>query len=133
MSCSIPDDLRFHIGHLWMRPSERSDLVLVGISDFAQKQLGKIIFVDMPRVGDAIEMGEPFGAVESNKVVSELIAPVSGEIVEVNSLLKQSAGLLNEDCYGTAWIAKVSLAGGADLSGLLTSDQYAARLGEKAR
>lgn len=133
MSCSIPDELRFHISHLWMKPSDSSEEVFVGISDFAQKQLGKIIFVDMPRIGDTIQMGEPFGAVESNKVVSELIAPVSGEVVEANLLLKQSAGLVNDDCYGAGWIAKVKLATGGDLSGLLTSDQYLAVLGEKTK
>jgi glycine cleavage system H protein len=133
MSCSIPDGFRFHIGHLWMKPGDSSMEVFVGITDFAQKQLGKIIFVDLPRIGDVIQTGQPFGAVESSKVVSELVAPVSGEVLETNVLLKQSAGLVNEDCYGAGWIAKVGLAEVADLSELLSHHQYLSILGERAR
>ena len=133
MSCSIPDGFRFHIGHLWIRPGDSSGEAFVGISDFAQKQLGKIIFVDLPRIGDVIQIGQPFGAVESNKVVSELIAPVSGEVMEANMLLRKSVGLVNDDCYGAGWIAKVRMSDPVDLSTLLSGDQYLSLLGEKAK
>lgn len=133
MSCNIPDVFRFHRGHLWVGPSDGSGEACLGISHFAQKQLGKIIFVDLPCIGDAIQIGQPFGAVESNKVVSDLVAPVSGEIVEANLALKQSAGLVNDDCYGAGWMVRVRLAESSDLSALLSAEQYLALLGEKSK
>lgn len=126
MSRNSSDELRFHRDHLWVRLGSNPGEACVGISDFAQKQLGKIIFVDLPRAGDRIEVGTPFGAVESYKVVSELIAPTSGEVLESNQTLKQAAGLLNQDCYGAGWLLRIRVDEAAHPSTLLTESAYLA-------
>lgn len=133
MSCNSLDGALFHRSHLWIRPSAGSREAHIGISDFAQKQLGKILYVELPRAGDHIEAESPFGTVESYKVVSELIAPASGEVLAANQDLSKKAGLLNEDCYGDGWLLTIRLVESADLSSLMAHESYLAFLGERGR
>lgn len=101
----------------------------IGISDYAQKQLGNVVYVDMPEVGDEIEQGEDFGAIESVKAASDLIAPVSGEVVEVNESLEDNPRLVNADSMAN-WIVKVAIKDPSQLEGLMTPEQYAAFISE---
>ncbi|MFA5898179.1 MAG: glycine cleavage system protein GcvH [Hyphomicrobium sp.] len=130
MSCNIPDELRFHTDHLWVKAADNVSEVYIGVSDFAQKRLGTILFVELPRVGETIEAGSAFGTVESHKVVSDLIAPASGEIVEFNEKLRDAANLVNADCYGDGWLVKIRMQDAAHLSMLLTSGDYRALIGD---
>ena len=100
------------------------DTGVVGITDYAQQQLGDVVYVELPAVGKAIQKGGEAAVVESVKAASEVYAPVSGEIVEVNSELESSQGTVNEDPAGRGWFLKIRLADNAELEGLLTEEQY---------
>jgi glycine cleavage system H protein len=100
----------------------------VGITDFAQGELGDIVFVEVGTVGDAVGAGEVFGTIEAVKTVSDLYMPVEGEVLEFNSALDASPDAVNSDPYGAGWIVRVRLADGADLSGLLDAAEYTASL-----
>ncbi|MBS0232269.1 MAG: glycine cleavage system protein H [Proteobacteria bacterium] len=126
-SFNIPDDRHYHEAHLWLRATSVAGEYDLGITQFAQKQLGKILFVELPITGTTIVAGEPFGAVESNKVVSDLVSPISGTILVGNDLLKRAVHLVNEDCYGQGWMVRVKVDPAADLAGLLTAEIYASR------
>lgn len=123
---NFPDDLRYSSDHLWVRLI--GDIATVGISDFAQDQLGKVIYVDLPAVGQAVSAGAEMGAVESAKSVSDLIAPVDGVVVEVNPALDETPSLLNDDPYGAGWVAKVRLTASPP-AGLMDAAAYRASLG----
>ncbi len=101
----------------------------IGISDYAQKELGNVVYVDMPDVDDDVEAGEEFGAVESVKAASDLNSPVSGTVVEINEALEDEPGLINKDAYAN-WIIKVSLSDKAELDGLMNAEAYAKFIGE---
>lgn len=133
MSCNSLEGVLFHKSHLWIRPDAGSREAHIGVSDFAQKQLGKILFVELPRAGDRLEAESPFGTVESYKVVSELIAPASGEVLAANQDLGKQAGLVNEDCYGRGWLLTIRLAEPADLSSLMAHESYLAFLGDRRK
>ncbi|HEX2841243.1 glycine cleavage system protein GcvH [Hyphomicrobium sp.] len=133
MSFNSPDGLRFHRDHLWVKPAGNENEGVIGLSDFAQKQLGKILFVELPRTGEHLEVGAAFGTVESYKVVSDLIAPASGEVLETNVSLKQAAGLLNDDCYGAGWLVRIKFSELEDFSTLFTADSYSIWLGDRAK
>ncbi|MCL2324078.1 MAG: glycine cleavage system protein GcvH [Actinomycetia bacterium] len=117
-----PTDLKYSNDHEWVRVE--ADQATVGVSDYAQGQLGGLVFIELPSVGDALIAGEAFGEVESVKSVSELIAPVSGEIVEVNTALEGAPETINNDPYGAGWIVKVALSEPAQLDELLDADAY---------
>jgi glycine cleavage system H protein len=118
----IPDDLRYTEAHEWVR-EEADGVVRVGITDYAQAQLGDVVFVDLPAVGDPVTAGTPCGEVESTKSVSELYAPVSGEVVAVNGALEGSPELVNSGPYGDGWMFEVR-AEGARLDELLDAAAY---------
>ena len=101
----------------------------IGITDYAQHALGNIVYVDMPDVDDDIEVDEDFGAIESVKAASDLKSPVSGKVIEVNEALEDEPELVNTDPYGKGWIVKVEISGDADLSELLTAEQYQELIG----
>ena len=103
----IPDDLRYSREDEWARAEDSR--VTVGITDYAQQQLGDIVFVELPEVGKIVEQGEPFGVIESVKAVSDLCAPVSGEVVEVNDALADSPETVNSDCYGDGWMVVITV------------------------
>ncbi|MEK4254881.1 glycine cleavage system protein GcvH [Ureibacillus sp. FSL K6-2830] len=119
---SIPKELRYTKEHEWVKLEDGK--VRVGITDFAQSELGDIVFVELPQVGDEIQMNEPFGSVESVKTVSELYAPISGKVVEVNTELDDSPELVNESPYENAWLIVVEPADSSQLDELLTAEQY---------
>jgi len=112
----------YHPEHTWARLE--GDIVVVGISDYAQDQLGEVLYVEMPEVGDEVRQGEVFGSIESAKVVSDLYAPVSGEVVEINEALEDSPELTNESPYEDGWIIKVRIKDKEELNNLLDSEQY---------
>lgn len=125
-----PKELKYDREHEWVRVE--GDIAVIGISDFAQDQLGEVVYVDLPSVGDAITAGDTFGEVESVKSVSELFTPVSGEIVEVNDALGDAPETVNEEPYGDGWMIKVRLSDPAEVDGLMDADGYQAFLAEEA-
>lgn len=118
----VLETLRYADSHEWVKLE--GDIATVGISDYAQHALGNIVYVDMPEVGDEVTAGEEFGAVESVKAASDLISPVSGEVVEINEALEDSPELINEDAY-TNWIMKVKVSDAAEIDALLDAAAYA--------
>ena len=116
---SIPDDLQYTRSHEWVRAEDGT--VTIGITDHAQEELGDVVFVELPDVGDTIGAGDSFGTVESVKAVSDLYTPVGGEVVEVNSSLEEAPEKINDDPYGEGWIVKLSTSEGADL---LSPEEY---------
>ena len=125
-----PKDLKYDREHEWVRAE--GDVAVIGISDFAQDQLGEVVYVDLPTAGDTIAAGDSFGEVESVKSVSELFTPVSGEIVEVNDALDDAPETVNEDPYGDGWLIKVKLSDPSEVDGLMDADGYEAFLAEEA-
>lgn len=125
---SLPEDLLYSEEHEWIK--KEGDQVRIGITDFAQSELGDIVFVELPEVGDEIEADEPFGSVESVKTVSELYAPLSGKVVEVNEDLEDSPELVNESPYENAWMVVVEPADTGEFDDLLSAEQYEAVIGE---
>ena len=118
----ILDDLRYADSHEWVKLD--GDIATVGITDYAQHALGNIVYVDMPEVGDEVVAGEDFGAVESVKAASDLVSPVSGEVVEVNEELEDAPEKVNEDAF-TNWIMKVRVSNPAEIEALLDAAAYA--------
>jgi glycine cleavage system H protein len=125
---SLPKDLLYSKEHEWIK--KEGDKVRIGITDFAQDELGDIVFVELPEVGDELELNEPFGSVESVKTVSELYAPVSGKVVEVNEELEDSPEFVNESPYENAWMIVVELSDESELDELLSADGYEAEISE---
>ncbi len=118
----ILDDLRYADSHEWVKLE--GDVATVGITDYAQHALGNIVYVDMPEVGDEVTQGEDFGAVESVKAASDLVSPVSGEVIEINEALEDEPELINQDAYG-AWIMKVKVSDASEIDNLLDAEAYA--------
>jgi glycine cleavage system H protein len=119
---SYPDDLKYHPEHDWARVD--GDVATLGITWYAQDQLGEVVFFDPPDVGTAITKDSPYAEVESVKAVSDVIAPVSGEIVEVNEALKDSPEQINDDSYGEGWLVKVRLSDPSELESLMDASSY---------
>ena len=119
---SIPAELKYTKDHEWVRIE--GNIAVVGITDFAQGELGDIVFVDIDSVGDELNTGDVFGSVEAVKTVSDLYLPLSGKVVEFNEELESEPELVNTDPYGKGWIIKLEIAAGADQSELLSADQY---------
>jgi glycine cleavage system H protein len=126
MSFEVPDELRYLESHEWTTTD--GDTARVGVSDFAQDELGDVVFVELPEVGDEVSAGEAFGVVESIKAVSDLYAPVSGEVVAVNEALFDRPELVNEDPYGDGWMLEVAPSDGGGAEGLLAPDEYDAQI-----
>lgn len=123
---NIPEGLKYTSEHEWVRMD--GDLAYVGITDYAQEQLGDIVFVDIPSVGETLEAGEVFGTIEVVKTVTDLFLPVSGEIVEQNEELESNPELVNNDPYGKGWIIKIKPNDASDLDNLLDAAGYKAIL-----
>ncbi len=121
---SIPAELRYTKEHEYVRSTDDAGVVAIGITDFAQGELGDIVYVELPKVGATYGANDVFGTVEAVKAVSELFMPVAGEVVEVNTRIDGEPALINTDPYGDGWMIKVRIADGADV-GLLTADEYA--------
>lgn len=118
----VLENLRYADSHEWVKLE--GDIATVGITDYAQHALGNIVYVDMPEVGDEVTAGEEFGAVESVKAASDLISPISGEVVEINEALEDTPELINEDAFAN-WIMKVKVSDAAEIDALLDAAAYA--------
>jgi glycine cleavage system H protein len=119
---SYPDDLKYHAEHDWARID--GDVATLGITWYAQDQLGEVVFFDPPEVGSSITKDSPYAEVESVKAVSDVVAPLSGEIVEVNEGLKDSPEQINEDSYGEGWLVKIKLSDPSESDSLMDADSY---------
>lgn len=126
----VPDDVRYSEDHEWAR--DEAEFITVGITDHAQQQLGDVVYVELPAVGDQIARGEPFGTVESTKAVSELFAPIGGTILEVNEGLSDSPEWVNEDPYDTGWMVKITPSNKGEWDELLSPEDYAAHAAKDA-
>ena len=124
-----PPDLHYARSHEWVRVE--GDTGTVGITDHAQKELGEIVYLELPEIGHVYNAEEEFGTVESVKAVSELFVPVSGEVVAVNKRAVAEPGIVNDDPFGDGWLIKVKLSSDGDAGGLLSAEQYAAYLKEE--
>ena len=123
---NVPAELKYTKEHEWIRVE--GEEAYVGITDYAQSQLGDIVFVEVETEGDNLEAGDTFGSIEAVKTVSDLYMPVSGEVLEFNSELEDQPDLVNKDPYGKGWIIKVKIEGEAQLDGLLSADAYKASI-----
>jgi len=126
----IPDDLRYTSDDEWVR--EEDDRVNIGITDFAQEQLGDIVFVELPTVGSKIVKGEAFGVIESVKAVSDLFAPISGSVVAINEELEERPEIVNADCYQNGWLVSIEDAPADDLECLLDAAAYRKHVEERS-
>lgn len=124
---NVPSNLKYSSDHEWCRLE--GEFAYVGITDFAQSQLGDIVFVDVPTEGETLAAGDVFGSIEAVKTVSDAFLPVGGEIVEFNSAVDADPALVNKDPYGEGWMIKVRVADMADYEALLTDEQYKELIG----
>ena len=119
-----PEDLKYTEEHEWLANAEGSSTVRVGITDYAQDQLGDVVFVELPKVGEKVEAGAPLGEVESTKSVSEIFAPISGEVSAVNTALDSTPELINSDPYGEGWIVEINATDPTALAELMDAAAY---------
>ncbi len=124
---NVPANLKYSSDHEWCRME--GDTAVVGITDFAQSQLGDIVFVDVPTAGETLAAGEVFGSIEAVKTVSDAFLPVGGEVVEFNPAVDADPSVVNKDPYGEGWLVKVKVADPADYEALLTPEKYAELIG----
>lgn len=126
---AIPSDCRYTREHEWARPSA-DGTVVVGITDYAQEQLGDIVFLELPKEGEEVSKDEPFGEIESTKSASELFAPVSGRVVETNDALLDHPEMCNEDPYEEGWLIRIEMDNADELDELMTAEEYEQFIGE---
>lgn len=120
----VPDELKYSEQHEWLALD--GDVGTIGVTDYAQSQLGDIVFVELPQVGDVLEKGQSFGTIEAVKTVEELYTPIAGEVIEVNDTLEDDAEQVNADPYSDGWMIKVRLSDVSDLDTMLSSEEYEA-------
>ncbi|BBD45087.1 MAG: glycine cleavage system protein GcvH [Petrimonas sp.] len=125
---NFPENLKYSSDHEWVKVDGNE--AYIGISDFAQSELGEIVFVDITTEGEKVDKGAVFGSIEAVKTVSDLLMPITGEVLEVNPKLDDQPELVNQDPYGEGWIVKVTIEEEADLNELLSSDAYKALIGQ---
>ena len=126
----IPDGLYYSEEHEYLKPTEADGVYQVGITDYAQGELGDVVFVELPEVGESYNYGDTFGTIEAVKAVSDLYSPARGEVDEVNGDLEDDPSLVNNDPYGTGWMIKLRVADPSALSELLDSAGYGTHIGE---
>ncbi len=126
----IPENLHYTEEHEYVKPTEDPGVVLVGITDYAQGELGDVVYVDLPEPGTTFEQMEVFGTIEAVKAVSELYCPVAAEVVEINEALEGDPALVNRDPYGDGWMIRLQVRNPEDLEALLTAADYAQHIGE---
>lgn len=124
---NIPADLKYTKEHEWLKIEGKT--ATVGITDYAQGELGDVVFVELPAVGTEVKIMNAFGTVEAVKAVSEIFSPISGKVVEVNSLLEDDPMVINRDPYGDGWMIKIDASEPSELEKLLTSEQYSSLIG----
>ncbi|MBN2729058.1 MAG: glycine cleavage system protein GcvH [Bacteroidales bacterium] len=124
----IPDDLKYTQDHEWIRVD--GEFAFVGITDFAQSELGDVVFVEVETVGEEIEKEDAFGTIEAVKTVSDMFMPVGGEIVEFNEKLQDAPDLINQDPYGDGWVIKVKMSDPSEINDLMDAETYKGHIGE---
>ena len=126
----IPQDLLYTEDHEYLKPAGDAGVVFIGITDYAQGELGDVVFVELPKVGAKFKKHDVFGTIEAVKAVSELYAPLGGEVVEVNGALESDPAVVNRDPYGEGWMITLRVGNPAELEGLLSPGSYRAHIGE---
>ena len=126
----VPGDLHYSEEHEWVRPGDEPGTVVIGITDYAQSELGDVVYVELPEIGATLERMDVFGTIEAVKAVSELFMPIAGEVLEVNHTLEADPALVNREAYGEGWMIKVQLRNPGEVNELLTSSDYATHIGE---
>ena len=124
---SIPGDLKYSEDHEWVR--KVGDLIVVGITDYAQGELGDVVYLDLPAIGDTFDQKEPFGSIEAVKAAADLYMPIAGEIVEVNDALPDSPETINKDPYGEGWMIKIKIEKTSEYENLLDAAAYEQHIG----
>ena len=124
---SLPTDLKYTDSHEWVRISD--GIATIGITDHAQSELGDVVYVEFPEVGDSIVQTDNFGEIESTKAVSDLKSPISGEVTEINDSLEDDYSPINQDPYNSGWIIKVSVSSLSEIDSLMSAEQYAETIG----
>ncbi len=124
----VPEELKYSKDHEWVRVE--GDIAVVGITDYAQSELGDIVYVELPEVGTKVQKGDTVATVEAVKTAADVYSPVSGEVVEVNSSLEEHAELINKDPYGEGWIVKIKMSNPDELGELLSAEEYKKLIGE---
>lgn len=124
-----PDDFYYTKDHEWIKIQGNTGII--GITEYAQKQLGDIVYIELPEIGDRFEAGDPIGSIESVKAVSEVFCPVSGEIKEVNEKVATEPDLVNSDAHGAGWLVKIKIEDKSELDDLMDSDEYQEYIEEK--
>jgi glycine cleavage system H protein len=124
----LPEELKYSKEHIWVRVE--GGRAVIGITDYAQEELGRVTSVELPEVGDELEQEDSFGSIEARKTVADLYAPISGPILEINEELLENPSLLNEDPYDSAWLAVIEIVDPEELNLLLSADEYADSLGD---
>ena len=127
---NVPDEMLYTAEHEYVLKTDAGDIVQVGITDYAQGELGDVVFVSLPKVGEKFDTHEPFGTIEAVKAVSELYSPVSGVVTEVNDSLDADPAVVNRDPYGTGWMVKFRVTDPDELHGLLDASAYRKHIGE---
>ena len=126
---NVPADLQYTPDHEYVKGTDDPTVVQIGITDYAQDQLGDVVFVELPKTGAQFGAHDVFGTIEAVKAVSELFCPLAGEVVEVNARLDGEPALVNSDPYGAGWMIKLKLKSAADKAGLLSADAYSKQIG----
>jgi glycine cleavage system H protein len=124
---NFPENIKYHIEHTWIKVE--GEIGTIGITDFAQKELGEIVYVDLPNIGTNLDQDEIFGSVEAIKTVSDLFMPVSGKVLEINTNLNNEPTLVNTDPFENGWMLKVQLSDNAELDKLFSAEQYKEKVG----
>src|SRR5262245_14592621 len=126
----IPQTLQYTEEHEYVKPTDDHDVVQVGITDYAQGELGDVVYVELPKLGTKLTRMEVFGSIEAVKAVNDLYTPVSGEVVEINDALEKDPALVNRDPYGEGWMIRLKVKKPAELNELLSANDYAGHIGE---
>ena len=127
---NVPDDLLYTAEHEYVARTDDPSIVKIGITDYAQGELGDVVFVRLPKPGDRLEAQQAFGEIEAVKAVSELYSPVAGEVVDINTTLDDDSGIVNRDPYGTGWMVKLKVSNASALKDLLSPKAYRSHIGE---
>jgi glycine cleavage system H protein len=127
---NIPNDLLYSEEHEWVRRTTEPDVVQVGITDYAQGELGDVVYIELPKVGDSFGRMDVFGTIEAVKAVSELFSPISGEVVAVNERLDKEPALVNNDAYGEGWMIRLRVKSEGEMEQLLGPEEYQRHIGE---
>ncbi|MCB0283750.1 MAG: glycine cleavage system protein GcvH [Calditrichae bacterium] len=124
---SVPSELKYTKDHEWAK--KESDTIIIGITDYAQSELGDVVFVELPAVGDQVNKDDSFGTIEAVKAVADLFSPVSGEVVEINEGLGDQPDIVNSDPYGEGWMVKIKVADDSEWNSLMSSEDYTQHIG----